>query len=128
MEGSVVKNETYCYAQCGGNRPTFVARASRMDPLLAHGHICKMFMSVYLLTYFHWRPTQALSLAVARVPLKNCVQFLSILFNSSKTGIREIIYIFWALNDPPGLQGLKVGRLQEREGSGERKREGGDED
>ena len=27
-------------------------------------------------------------------------------FNLLKTGIREIIAIFWTINDPPGLQGL----------------------
>ena len=28
--------------------------------------------------------------------------------NPSKTGIRKVIANFWTINDPPGLQGLKV--------------------
>ena len=29
--------------------------------------------------------------------------------NPSKTGIGEVIDIFWTINDPPGLQGLNDG-------------------
>ena len=43
--------------------------------------------------------------------------FLHTLFNPQKTGIGEIIAIFWTINNPPGLQGLMVGEIHRKKGT-----------
>ena len=34
------------------------------------------------------------------------VHFIVLGFNLEKTGIGEVMAIFWTINDPPGLQGF----------------------